>query len=277
MRFRSFLFTPANRLDRLERATSSEADVVILDLEDGVPAVARSAARGALQAAFETLPGSDAALAIRVNPLTTADGFRDAAMLLELSNWPQLICLPKVETAKEVEQFRNLAASVGQDPWIMVTLESALALADPLPILRGAGLKILAGYGSGDHTAETGAAMSRPGLSWGRGQIINAAGAAGCPVIDGVCPTFNDDEALEAEAQLGRELGFSGKIAIHPKQVPIINAVFTPTEDEVDRARRMIAVSEATGGGAFAFEGKMVDGPVLDHARRVLAASGLGT
>ena len=273
MRVRSFLFTPANRIDRMKRARASGADWIILDLEDGVPPADRAEARHRVARFLQGSSSSVERLAVRISSLATADGVRDLAMLVEQAAWPEMVVLPKVETAKEVHQLRSVAVECGAVSWIMVTLESASALADAAVILRECGSRVVAGYGSGDHTAQTGARMSETGLAWARGQIVNAAAVAGVPVVDGVCVEIRNHELLRREAELALEMGFWGKIAIHPEQVSIINTTFTPTSEAVAHSRELLDASEAVGGGAFAFRGKMVDGPILAQARRILDAA----
>ena len=128
----------------------------------------------------------------------------------------------------------------------------------------------LVGYGSADHMAETGGQMNAAGLAWARAQVVNAAACAGIPALDGVWFDYKDDQGLSRETELVRNIGFSGKIAIHPDQIPTINAAFTPDAAALASASQMVAASVAAGGGAFSFNGKMVDAPVLARAQRIL-------
>ena len=273
MRTRSFLFCPANRPGRFSKAVAAGADWVVLDLEDGVPANERMMARQIVCSYLSDTGGNASGFALRINSLATIDGILDAGMLIDMDVWPGMIVIPKIETSKELSQIQALAEAKGKAPALMATLESTRALADVRQILRDFQTVRVVAYGSGDHTAETGAAMTETGLAWGRGQIVNAAAEAGVPAVDGVCLDFRNDAALAREARLAREMGFAGKIAIHPGQVAGINDVFTPSPEEIDRARKMVAAFTAAGGGAFSFEGKMIDRPVLANARRILAAA----
>ena len=269
MLIRSLLFTPATRLDRLEKALSSGADIVILDLEDGVGSSDKSAARAALaELAGRGFDGAAGRIGVRINALDSADGIRDMAAMLDWPTWPALLAVPKVRSGFELRQAQAL---VGRHPTrLLITLETAPGVAGAVAILADAPASAIVGYGSADHTAETGAEMSEAGLAWARGQIVNAAATAGIPAVDGVWLDYGDLAGLEAEARLVKSMGFAGKIAIHPAQVATINAVFAPTEAEIETARAMLAASRAAGDGAFSFNGKMVDAPVLARARRLV-------
>lgn len=273
MRHRSFLFTPATRLDRLDKARKSGADWVVVDLEDGVGPREKSQARGAVQNLLhDVADGETRALALRLNSLATIDGIRDVNALLECRRWPGMLVLPKVESRKEISQIRSVANELGQSPAIMVVLETAIGVDQATSILRGCGPDIVVGYGSADHTAETGGTMSAAGLAWARGCIVNACAVAGLPAVDGVFLDYKDTDGLKEEARLVKDLGFSGKIAIHPDQIAAINAAFTPSQKDAELARAMIEAAHGTSSGAFSFNGKMVDAPVLAQARRTIQA-----
>lgn len=269
MLIRSILFTPATRLDRLPRALSSGADIVIVDLEDGVGEGVKSAARAAVVAlAGRGFDGSADRIGVRINTLGSAHGIRDMAALLDCAKWPAVLVVPKVNAASEVRQVASLSA--GRRARLLITLETAVGLANAPDILSVAPSDALVGYGSADHMAETGGTMKVESLGWARGQIVNAAAMRGLSVLDGVWLDYKNTDGLEAEARLVKSMGFSGKIAIHPDQIPVINRVFSPTDAELETARAMIKASEAVGGGAFSFNGKMVDAPVLARAYRLM-------
>jgi (S)-citramalyl-CoA lyase len=276
LRIRSLIFTPASRLDRYAKARASGADWVIVDLEDGVAPTDKGTARAAVCDLLSDSDGAEVAgLGLRINPLTTTNGIRDMAALADCTTWPAMIVLPKVESAKEIRQIRSIAAEQGRAPVLLITLETALGVENAATILRecGEGIdKIAVAYGSADHSAETGSTMSAPALAWARGRIVNACGAVGVPALDGVCLDLKDDGALQAEADLVKAMGFAGKLAIHPAQIATINAAFTPTPQQIAQAHAMIAASEAAQGGAFSFNGKMVDAPVLAQAHRTISA-----
>ncbi len=268
---RSILFTPATQLDRLEKALAAEPDWVALDLEDGVGPADKETARAALTAFAESgMEDFADRLAVRINAPDTHNGIRDLAALLDWPLWPGVLILPKVEAAAQVRQIVRLFSNDRGRPRLLLSLETAAGIADAAAIARAAPEGALFGYGSADHMAETGGTMTEASLAYGRAQVINAAALAGCPALDGVWLDYKDLAGLRAEAELAKSLGFAGKIAIHPGQIATINQVFSPTQEEIGRAREMVAAAEAAGGGAFAFKGKMVDAPVLQRAKRTI-------
>ncbi len=118
--------------------------------------------------------------------------------------------------------------------------------------------------------------MSAAALAYGRGRIAAAAGQVGIAAIDGIWPDFMDDDGLRGDAELARSMGFDGKILIHPRQVGVIHSVYTPGADEVSRARRIVAASEAANGGIATVDGEMIDNPVVVAAQKILAAARSG-
>lgn len=273
MPFRSLLFTPATRLDRFQKALDAAPDWVALDLEDGVGPGDKEAARSALTAfARDGLGGAADRVAVRINAPNRPEGIRDLAAMLDWPAWPGMVILPKVESAAQVALIAELAASRSPAPALLLTLETASGVANAAEVARAAPKGSALGYGSADHMAETGGAMTAASLAHGRAAVVNAAAAAGLPALDGVRLDYGDADGLAAEAKLAKSMGFAGKIAIHPDQIGPINAVFSPTGDEIASARSMLAAAKAAGGGAFAHEGKMVDAPVLARARRILDA-----
>ena len=269
MLIRSVLFTPATRLDRLSRALESGADLVILDLEDGVGDADKDTARAAFVGlAASSFDGKPDRLGLRINSLSSASGIRDLAALLNCAVWPAVLVLPKVNAAAEIAQVVSLIAD--RATRLLITLETAFGLARAHDILSVAPKTALVGYGSADHMAETGGSMQPESLTWGRAQVVNAAASVGIPSLDGVWLDYKDQVGLTAEARLVQSMGFSGKIAIHPDQIAPINAVFTPSQAEIDIAREMISAAKAARGGAFSYNGKMVDAPVLARAHRLL-------
>ena len=270
MALRSLLFTPANRLDRLDKALAAGPDWVALDLEDGVAANQKAAARDALDAfARDGLAAVADRVAVRINPPMGSHGIRDLSAMLDWPVWPGMLILPKVEARAQVSQTAGLIEELGHATRILVTLESAAGVAGAHTILAGAPADAAVGYGSADHMSEVGGNMDAGALAWGRSQVLNAAACAGIPALDGVWLDFRDQDGLLAEARLVRAMGFAGKIAIHPNQIRTIHEAFSPTAEEVEAAKGMIAAAPAAGGGAFAYRGQMVDAPVLERARRI--------
>lgn len=274
-RLRSLLFVPGDRPDRMEKASRSGADALILDLEDAVAPDAKPAAREAVAAFLErerALP-----LFVRVNPLDS--GLTPADLAAVLPAQPDGIVLPKAEGAASVEALVRLDVAVPvlpiatETPAAIFALGSYAAVADRL-----AGLT----WGAEDLPAAIGAAASReadgsytPPYQLARSLTLFGAHAAGVPAIETVYPDFRDLDGLAAYAARGRRDGFAGMMAIHPAQVPVINAAFTPSDEEIAHARRVVALFAANpGAGALSLDGKMVDAPHLKAARALLARAG---
>ena len=280
MKLRSLLFVPGDRPDRMEKALGAGADGLILDLEDSVAAAAKPEARRAVAGFLNRNPTSP--LWVRINPLDTADSERDLAAILP--SHPDGIVLPKAEGGASVAELaRRLTAAGNAMAQIL-----AIATETPAAIFQlgsYGGLRRLAGltWGAEDLPAAIGAATSReadgrytPPYELARSLCLFGAAAAGVAAIETVYPAYRDLDGLAAYAGRARRDGFTGMMAIHPAQVPVINAAFTPSEEEVAHARRLVALFEANpGAGALSLDGRMVDRPHLVQARRVLAAASL--
>jgi citrate lyase beta subunit len=270
---RTLLFTPADRPDRFGKAVTACADGAVLDLEDGVGLPAKEAARRAALAFFAApAPAPPGFLwALRVNHITTADGLRDLLALRDAPVRPELVVLPKTESAAEVEiAVRHLSAGTAEPPRIIALLESSLGLAAAEAIAAHPAVEAL-GFGGADLAADLGATMGWEQMLFARGRIVQAAAAASIAAFDVPFLDIHDAAALRKETEAAKALGYSCKLAIHPAQIAVINAVFTPAPDELAAARRIVAAFELAKGGACQVDGKMVDMPVVKSARRTVA------
>ncbi|WP_276070522.1 HpcH/HpaI aldolase/citrate lyase family protein [Mycobacterium yunnanensis] len=260
----AWLFCPADRPERFEKAARA-ADVVILDLEDGVAAADREGARAAL---LETRL-DPATTVVRVNPVGTPDHALDLTVLAQTDY--TTVMLAKTESA---EQVRSLA------PWDVVVLVEtplgALAVAETARVDNACAVM----WGAEDLFAATGGTANRwPDGSYRdvavhvRSQSLLAATAYGKLALDSVYLDISNLDGLRAEADDAVAVGFDAKVAIHPTQVDVIRAAYAPTDDQVAWAR---AVLEAAGSrrGVFQFDGQMVDMPVLRRAQRIVRLSG---
>jgi citrate lyase subunit beta/citryl-CoA lyase len=278
MRLRSLLFVPGDRPDRMEKALRSGADALILDLEDAVAPAAKPEARR--QVASFLNSHSTAKLWVRINPLGSDDSDKDLAAIL--SSHPDGIVLPKAEGGVSVAELTRRLTSQGN-----VTAQ-ILAIATETPAAMFqlgsyGGSKRLAGltWGAEDLPAAIGAATSREPdgrftapYELARSLCLFGAAAAGVAPIETVYPAFRDLDGLAEYAGRASRDGFTGMMAIHPDQVPVINAAFTPGEAEVAHARAVVAAFEANpGAGALSLDGRMIDRPHLVQAQRTLAAA----
>jgi citrate lyase subunit beta / citryl-CoA lyase len=275
MRLRSLLFVPGDRPERMAKATGLGADALILDLEDSVAPERKIDARRHVAAFLAAPREEDApALFVRINPIDSDDAAADLAALAGLS--PEGIVLPKAEGEESIRHL--LDRHPGDYRVLPVASETPAAvfrLGTFAPVAsRLAGVT----WGAEDLPAAIGATTSREadGSYTDPYKVVRAltlfgAHAAGVLAIETVYPDFRNLDGLAAYAARGRRDGFSGMMAIHPTQVPVINAAFSPSEAELDHARRVVALFEANpGAGALQLDGRMVDAPHLKAARRVL-------
>jgi citrate lyase subunit beta/citryl-CoA lyase len=278
MKLRSLLFVPGDRPDRMEKALAAGADALILDLEDAVAPAAKPEARRAVHAFLDVHP--EANLWVRINPLDGAEAERDLDAIL--SAHPNGIVLPKAEGGVSVgELARRLTERGNATAQIL-----AIATETPAAIFQlgtYGGAKRLAGltWGAEDLPAAIGASTSREEgggftapYELTRSLCLFGAAAAGVAPIETVYPAFRDHDGLAAYAARARRDGFTGMMAIHPAQVPVINAAFTPSQAEVAHARAVVAAFDANpGAGALSLDGRMIDRPHLVQAQRILAAA----
>jgi citrate lyase subunit beta/citryl-CoA lyase len=283
MSWRSLLFVPGDRPERMDKALGSGADALILDLEDSVAASAKPTARRAV-AAFLARPRGAVALFVRINPLD--GGLAESDLDAIAGTPPDGVVLPKAEGGAMVARLAGrLARDFGPDTVVLpIATETAASL---FQLGSYAGAPRLAGltWGAEDLSAAVGAATAREAdggytapYLLARGLALFAAHAAGVPAIETVFPDFRDIDGVAAYAARGARDGFAGMLAIHPAQVAPINAAFTPGADAVARARRIVAAFAASPGvGALALDGAMIDAPHLKQARALLArAAALG-
>jgi citrate lyase beta subunit len=272
---RAFLFTPGNRADRFAKAAATGADGLILDLEDAVAAPAKDDARATVVAHFRG--DFRAGLAphqlkgLRVNNIHTPAGVRDLDALVSSGVAPDFLLLPKVESAFEVRLYARHLEGGQAGIAFGCLIESARGLEAAMEIAQADPRVRILAFGGVDLAADLRAELAWEPLLYGRSRLVQAAASAGLGLLDVPHLALDDAAALAAECARVKALGFTSKLAIHPKQVAPILAAFTPTAAEVDRAARMVAALEQAGGNAVEFEGRMLEGPVVKAAQRVLA------
>jgi citrate lyase beta subunit len=269
---RSVLFVPGNRADRFPRALAAGADAVVFDLEDGVEDGRKADARRAVAEWLAATPASRTARFVRVNASGSAWQAEDLVWLAGVSGHIEGVVLPKAESPADIERVATSAPS----GCVIPLLETARGIIGAAAIACARATIPALLFGAEDFTAELGIPRTLDGeeLLLARSQVVLAAAAIGADAIDAVFVDLAAPELLRQDAVRARALGFRGKMAIHPDQVATINEVFSPSADEVARARRLIDAADAArrqGEGAFRFEDRMVDAPVVARARRVLA------
>ena len=263
----SYLFVPGNRPERFDKACAAGAGAVIIDLEDAVPASERSKARMAVEAWVN--PAHPVVL--RINGVTT-EWFRDDVTCARMPGI-QAIMLPKTEG---VEHLRRVEELLGQTIPILPLIENAQGFANALEIARDRAVHRLI-FGSLDFQLDVGIPGDQEELLYFRSRLVLISRLAGLqPPVDGISTAIDNPEVLRADTLRGRRLGFGGKLCIHPKQIPIVNECFRPTEAEIAWARKVVAAADASRGAAVALEGQMVDRPVIAKAERILEEAGRG-
>lgn len=267
---RTYLFVPADRPERYAKARASGAGAVIVDLEDAVAAAAKHGARDALAGALD----ESAPLVVRINA-AGSPWFEDdlalcrhpgvAAVMLPKTDGIDVIChafestfkdvLPIVESARGLEEVRAMARVPGVLRLAFGSIDLALDL----------GIECAPGGGEAE-------------LQPYRAQVVLASRLAGLAApIDGVSTSIEDATALRADAERARRLGFGAKLCIHPRQIAVVHAAFSPDPQRVEWARRVCSAFDASGGAAVAVGGEMIDLPMVERARAVLRGAGFAS
>ena len=267
---RSYLYVPGDDPRRIEKALATGADAVVIDLEDSVAPNRKEEARSNAATVLESGPARP--VFVRINDPGSELAARDIAAVaaLQLSG----LRLPKVESLESVRLVAETLEALRSEAGIQCLIESALGLELALEIARShervAGISL----GEADLAADLGV-RDEAGLLYARSRIVSASRAAGLPgPVQSVYTNVKDLDGLRRSTEEGKNMGFVGRSAIHPSQVPIINEVFTPTEEEVAEAQELLERLEGeaeSGTGAFVLEdGRFVDRAVVESARRTL-------
>jgi citrate lyase subunit beta/citryl-CoA lyase len=263
---RSYLFAPGHNAKLLDRVFTAGADAVMLDLEDAVPPDAKDTARRMVSAALSAAPPEVPAW-VRVNAARSEWCGADLDAVAEQAHG---IRIPKVETAADVAWVAQRAP--GRP--IICAIESARGVLAAAEIAAAPGVRYLA-MGGVDLQQDLNTTGGNLQTLYVRSHLVLVCRAAGIePPIDSVYPHLDDETGLQEQAEFARSLGFSGKSAIHPRQLPVLHRVFTPTEREIAWAREVVEAFEVAGGAALRMpSGEFVDLPVARRARQLLAAS----
>ena len=283
---RSLLFVPGDSARKLEKALAGEADLIILDLEDSVAESAKPAAREHVAGALAEQGGRAKPLWVRINPMDTAHALTDLVAIVK--HRPDGIMLPKAtpDEARLLGHYLTaLEAAAGLEAesirLIVVATETAPALfrlGDYAGVPRLDALT----WGAEDLAAAFGAAANRDAqgnllepFALARTLCLAGASAAGIAPIETIDPNFRDEERMRRTAEAARTLGFRGMMCIHPAQIGPTNRAFTPSGEDLERARRIVALFEENpGSGALQLDGEMIDIPHLKQARGLLAQAG---
>jgi citrate lyase subunit beta / citryl-CoA lyase len=278
---RTMLFVPGNRSRMIEKATALDPDAVIFDLEDAVPPAEKPTARGMVRGAMDSGNFDRFSRFVRVNAVST--GLLSDDLLAVVGTHLDGIVLPKVESREDVEEADRLLAGYEKEQGLET---GHVRIVPIIETVRGVlGLPGVAGchprlaglcYGAEDFATDLGVERSREGTEgfYPRVQVALYARVTNVVALDSVFSDVKDEEGLENDTLLAKQLGFRGKLVIHPSQIALVNRIFTPSDQEIERARKAVAAydeAEARGEASVTVDGKMVDIPIVQRARNLLA------
>lgn len=272
---RSLLFVPGNRPERFMKALAAGPDIVVIDLEDAVAPAEKAAARRNALDALADLAGSapSTEIYLRLNALRTRAGLDDLAALLDRKPRLDGILLPKVEGQGDIELVDALLDEAGYDPGLAAVIETISGLDSAYAIAKASPRMTFLMFGGADLAAELRVAIAWEPLIHARADVVRAAARAGIDALDMPFLGLDDPQGHDREIAAAAALGFTGKSAIHPKQVDAINRYFTPNDKAVAQARRIVDASAQAAGGVTLLDGKLVERPILLGAHRVLAVA----
>lgn len=273
------MFVPGNNPAMMQDAYIYGPDSIMLDLEDSVSMAEKDTARLLVYNALKTIDYGDTEMVVRINPLNTPYGKKDIEAVVKAG--VHVIRMPKTETAEEVievereiERVEKELGCVGRTQ-IMAAIESALGVVNAYAIATASKRMMGIALGAEDYCANLKTQRSKDGaeLALARETIVVAARAAGIDALDTVYSNLNDMETFRREVEFIKTLGFDGKSIINPRQIEVVNEVFTPKQKDIDKALAIIAAikeAEKKGSGVIALNGKMIDKPVVTRAQRTV-------
>ncbi len=274
-RWRSVLFTPGTRGDRIQKALhTGAADVIVADLEDAVAPDQKEQARDEVRTALDAVPASAAQRAVRINPWPSRTAEDDLDAILDTN--PDLLVIPKAESPDDI---RALDARLGNHPArLLLILETAEGVLNARKLARATDRVAALAFGAEDLAADAGMrrSPSNSEVAVPRALVALAAAAAGIAAIDMITADFRDTDRATREATEARALGYKGKMCLHPTQVTATHAAFAPTQEEIAWAQRVVHAADEAGseaGGVLVVDGAMVDVPLIRQARAILAES----
>jgi len=279
---RSLLFVPGNRKDMLEKAvTRASSDALVADMEDSVPDAEKAAARETIAEMLPSLISNGHKIVVRVNALDT--GILEEDMYAAISKYTYAVNVGKVENRWDVAQVDTIMSKIESAKGIEVGtvrlvlfIESAMAIINAYELCSASPRIVAVAFGAEDYTVDMGIERTEEGseVLLPRATVAMAAKAAGVIALDPVYANFKDIDGFKKDAELGKSLGYKGKFAIHPSQIEHINDVYSPSEEDIEYARTVVAAfkdAESQGRGAVALDGKMIDVPVVKRAESLLA------
>ena len=269
---RSFIFTPGLRPDMYPKALASGADIVCVELEDGIAPKDKEEARKNALALFEESQAVDGVERIlRINSMRERFGIEDVNAILTSKTPPPALMMPKVKAPDEVVILDQLLTEAGHGTRLHVIIETNEGLEAAFEIAKCSDRIDAMFFGGVDMAAELRCQNTYDALLYARSRVVHASAAAGLDVIDVPYLDLDDPEGMRVEAERVRDLGFSGKGSVHPKQIAALNEVFTPSQAKISRARRIISEFETANTGLVVIDGKLIEKPVLRDMYRIVA------
>ena len=271
---RSFIFTPGLNPEMFPKALASGADMVCIELEDGIAIKDKDEARKNTINALKNLKiNNDVELVVRVNCQRTKPGILDLEAFISSKLNVKALMLPKVKTPDEITFIDDLLTDCNMDTDLHVIMETNEALENIYDIAHASKRIVALYFGGVDMAAELRVPNSYENLIYARSKLVHAGASVGIDVVDVPYLDLEDMDGMKKEAELVRNLGFTGKGSIHPKQINILNEVFTPSKEEIIKAKRIIDQFNASDTGLVVIDGKLIEKPVLrEMKRRILVA-----
>ena len=269
---RSFIFSPGTKPGMFPKALASGADIVCVELEDGIAPKDKDEARRNGLALFAGPQADDGVERIlRINCLRTAFGLADLQAVLATDSPPPALMLPKVMSPDEVVWLDDVLTERGHDTRLHIIIETNAGLEAAHAIAQASPRIDALFFGGVDMAAELRCKNSWESLLYARSRVVHAAASAGIDAIDVPYLDLEDPGGMEREACRVRDLGFSGKGAIHPKQIPILNGVFTPDDAAIAHAKKILRAFAEADTGLVVVDGKLIEKPVLREMHRILS------
>ena len=274
---RSFIFAPGLRPELYPKALASGADIVCVELEDGIAPHDKDEAREKTMVLFAEPQADDGVERIvRINCLRSAVGLDDVQAILATDMPPPALMLPKVISPDEVVWLDDLLTERGHDTRLHIIIEMNAGLEAVFDIARASPRIDALFFGGVDMAADLRCKNAWEPLLYARSRVVHAAASIGVDAVDVPYLDLEDLEGMKVAARQARDLGFSGKGAIHPKQIADLNAVFTPSAKEVARARKVLAAFEEANTGLVVVDGKLIEKPVIREMQRILLIADRG-
>jgi (S)-citramalyl-CoA lyase len=271
---RSFIFAPGLRPELYPKALVSGADIVCVELEDGIAPHDKDEARERTMALFAEPQAEDGVeRMVRINCLRSVVGLDDVQAILTTETPPPALMLPKVVSPDEVVWLDDLLTERGHDTRLHIIIEMNAGLEAVFDIARSSSRIDALFFGGVDMAADLRCKNEWEPLLYARSRVVHAAASVGVDAVDVPYLDLVDLEGMKIQARLAKDLGFSGKGAIHPKQVADLNEVFTPSAEEVARARKVVTAFEEANTGLVVVDGKLIEKPVVREMQRILSVA----